>query len=58
MAAERPAFSSSVDWERRAATGHGSERVGVSLGEPERDAAQFVELGDDAADRHLMPGVC
>jgi len=39
-------------------TGHGSERVGVSLGEPERDAAQFVDPGDDAADRHLMLGVC
>jgi hypothetical protein len=41
-----------------AGAGHGSERVGVSLGEPERDAAQFVDLGDDAADRHLMRGVC
>ncbi len=38
----------------RVGTGHGSERVGVRLGEPERDAAQFVDLGDDAADRHLM----
>ena len=42
----------------RVGAGHGSERVGVSLGEPERDAAQFVDLGDDAADRHLMLGVC
>jgi len=54
MAAERPAFSSSGGLGERAGTGHGSERVGVSLGEPERDAAQFVDLGDDAADRHLM----
>jgi hypothetical protein len=58
MAAERPAFSSSVDWEVRVGTGHGSERVGVSLGDPERDAAHFVDLGDDTADRRLMLGVC